>query len=263
MKTRITGTTLPVLEVGLEGYDKIVSEPGRFSWMTPSVQLQTSAFAGGAKSLWGVIGRAVSGGGIFMNEYNTGGAQGMVAFAAKVPGTIMELHVGQGREYFLHRHGFLCATEGIDLQIGFQRSLGAGIFGGEGLILQKLAGQATAWVELGGEIVTYDLAPGESLQVHPGHIGMFESTVNFDITLMRGLKNAIFGGDGLFIARLTGPGKIWLQTMTMPNLAHALLPYIGKEAASTGGAAAIGGREAGIGGAIAGAVLGNLFGRDD
>src|SRR5476649_2328823 len=219
MRSKISGTTLPVLEIGLEQGDNIVSEPGRFSWMSPNVRLQTSARTAGAKGFFGVIGRALSGGGLFMNEYESTGGQAMVAFASKVPGSIMEVRVRPGQSYMIHRHGFLCATAGVELTIGFQRSLGAGIFGGEGMVLQKLGGDATAWVELGGEIVCYDLAPGESLNVHPGHIGMFEDTVNFDITLMPGLKNAIFGGDGLFIARLTGPGKIWLQTLTMPKLA--------------------------------------------
>ena len=201
-----------------------------------------------------------------MNEYASTGGQAMVAFASKVPGAIMEVRVRPGQSFMIHRHGFLCATAGVELSVGFQRSLGAGIFGGDGMVLQKLAGDATAWVELGGEIVCYDLAPGESLNVHPGHIGMFEDTVNFDITMMPGLKNAIFGGDGLFIARLTGPGKIWLQTLTMPNLAHALLPYIGREAATSGTAigAETGGAAGGIGGAVTGAaigaVLGSLFG---
>jgi len=269
MRSKISGTTLPVLEIGLEQGDSIVSEPGRFSWMSPNVRLQTSARTAGAKGFFGVIGRALSGGGLFMNEYESTGGQAMVAFASKVPGSIMEVRVRPGQSYMIHRHGFLCATAGVELTIGFQRSLGAGIFGGEGMVLQKLGGDATAWVELGGEIVCYDLAPGESLNVHPGHIGMFEDTVNFDITLMPGLKNAIFGGDGLFIARLTGPGKIWLQTLTMPNLAHALLPYMGREAAasSTALGAEAGGAAGGIGGAATGAaigaVLGSLFGSSD
>ena len=262
MKARITGTTLPVLEIGLEQGERIVSEPGQFSWMSPNIKLQTTAMTAGAKGFFGVLGRALSGGGLFMNEYEPSAGQGMVAFAAKVPGSIMEVQLTPEKSYLVHRHGFLCGTEGVELTIGFQRSLGAGIFGGDGLILQKLSGNATAWVELGGEIVTYDLMPGESLNVHPGHIGMFESTVNFDITMIPGLKNALFGGDGLFIARLTGPGKIWLQTLTMPNLAHALIPYIGKEVASspTSVGAGIGGASGGIGGAVAGGVLGSVLG---
>jgi len=257
MKSRITGTTMPVLEIGLEANDKIVSEPGRFSWMTPNVNLQTAAFSAGAKGLWGVLGRAVSGGGLFLNEYSSMGGQSMVAFAATVPGEIREVQITPGQSYMVHRHGFLCATEGVELTIGFQRSLGAGIFGGNGLILQKLSGTATAWVELGGEIVTYDLAPGEMLRVHPGHIGMFDASVNFDITLMPGIKNVLFGGDGLFIAQLTGPGKVWLQSLTVPNLAHAIGPYLGKEANNTGNQA-----QTAMAGAVAGSVLGSLFGRD-
>jgi uncharacterized protein (TIGR00266 family) len=269
MKARISGTTLPVLEIGLEPGEKIISEPGQFSWMSPNVALQTAAMTAGATGLWGALGRALAGGGLFMNEFQTTGGRGMVAFAAKVPGAIMEVALAPGRTYMVHRHGFLCGTPGVEVSIGFQRSLGAGIFGGDGLILQKLAGSASAWVELGGEIVTYDLAAGESLVVHPGHVGMFEGTVSFDITLISGLKNALFGGDGLFVARLTGPGKIWLQTLTMPNLAHALGPYLANEgstSATTIGAG-IGGATKGVGGAVAGgvvgAVLGSLFGAEE
>jgi uncharacterized protein (TIGR00266 family) len=262
MKTRIIGTTLPVLEIALDQGDKIVSEPGQFSWMSSNITLQTTAMTAGAKGIFGVLERALSGGGLFMNEYETSGGRGMVAFAAKVPGTIMEVHLTPGQTYLVHRHGFLCGTQGVELAIGFQRSLGAGVFGGDGLILQKLSGSATAWVELGGEIVTYDLAPCESLQVHPGHVGMFEGTVNFDIAMIPGLKNALFGGDGLFVARLTGPGKIWLQTLTMPNLAHALTPYIGSEVATSPGAvgAGVGATAGGVGGAVAGGVVGTVLG---
>lgn len=262
MKARISGTTLPVLEVGLESGDRIVSEPGQFSWMTPNVKLQTTAMTAGARGLWGVLGRALSGGGIFMNEYLTDGSQGMVAFAAKVPGEIVELQVGPGHDYFIHRHGFLCATEGVELTIGFQRSLGAGLFGGDGFVLQKLSGNARAWVELGGEIVTYDLHPGETINVHPGHVGMFEASVNFNLSFIPGIKNMLFGGDGVFIAQLTGPGKVWLQTLTMPNLAHAITPYIAREAGTsgTGIGAAIGGERGGLPGVVAGGVLGSVLG---
>jgi uncharacterized protein (TIGR00266 family) len=266
MKTRMVGTTLPVLEVGLEQGDRIISEPGRFSWMTRNIVLQTSARTAGAKGFFGVVGRALSGGGLFMNEYETSGSPGMVAFAAHVPGSIVEVQLNAGQNYFIHRHGFLCGTDGVELSIGFQRSLGAGIFGGDGFILQKLSGNARAWVELGGEIVNYTLAPGETLQVHPGHVGMFEASVNFEVSLIPGLKNKLFGGDGLFVANLTGPGKVWLQTLTMPNLAHALEPYLVRESS---GSSVLGGGDsnASIGGAIAGGVLGSvlggIFGKDD
>ncbi|HUZ72663.1 MAG TPA: AIM24 family protein [Stellaceae bacterium] len=254
MKAKITGTTLPVLHIGLDPGDRIVAEPGEFSWMTDNIQLRTTTQTAGAKGFLGAIGRALSGGGLFMTEYHANGGNGVVAFAAKVPGSIMEVEVQAGHGYMIHRHGFLCATEGVELSTGFQRSLGAGMFGGDGFLLQKLAGTCTAWVELGGEIVTYDLQPGESIQAHPGHVGMFDGTVNFDVVVMRGIANANFGCAGLFIARLTGPGKVWLQSLTMPSLAHALRPYLGEASpAST--------TEAGIIGGVAGSVLRDMFGK--
>jgi uncharacterized protein (AIM24 family) len=252
MRTQIKGTTMPVLEIGLDPKDRIVAEPGEFSWMTNGVQMRTTAYAAGARSIWGAIGRAFSGGGLFMTEYSAPAGRGVVAFAAKIPGAILQVDVPAGHSYLIHRHGFLCGTEGLRLATGFQRSLGAGIFGGDGFLLQRLTGPCTAWVELGGEVVTYDLAAGETLQVHPGHIGMFQDSVNFDITIMRGFANALFGGDGLFVARLTGPGKVWLQTLTVPNLAHALAPYLGAHATQNVESAAAGG--------IAGAVLRDMFG---
>ena len=135
--------------------------------------------------------------------------------------------------------------------MALQRSLGAGVFGGEGFVLQRLGGTCSAWVELGGEIVSHDLAAGEMLLVHPGHVGMFEESVAFDITTIRGITNALFGGDGIFLVQLTGPGRIWLQTLTMPNLAHALSPYLPRGEATTTQTL-----EAGA----AGAVLRNIFG---
>jgi uncharacterized protein (TIGR00266 family) len=251
MQSRITGTTLPVLEIGLEPNDVVVAAPGELSWMTPNVQMRTTTNTGGSRGLWGAITRAVSGGGLFMTEFSAAGGMGAVAFAAKVPGQILELSVQPGRGYLVHRHGFLCATQGVELTAALQRSLGAGIFGGEGFVLQRLSGTCQAWVELGGEIVSHELAPGESLMVHPGHVGMFEESVAFDITMIRGISNALFGGDGLFLVQLTGPGRIWLQTLTMPNLAHALSPYLAHREVPPAQAA-----EAGV----AGAVLRDIFG---
>ena len=165
MKTKITGETLPVLEIGLEAGDKIVAEPGEFSWMTQTVAMNTTAMTAGAKGIFGVLGRALSGGGLFMTEFTAPAGPGLVAFAAKVPGRIMEVAVTPGQSYMIHRHGFLCATAGVELAMGFQRSLGAGVFGGDGFIMQRLSGSCTAWVELGGEVITYDLAAGRN---HPG-----------------------------------------------------------------------------------------------
>jgi uncharacterized protein (AIM24 family) len=144
----------------------------------------------------------------------------------------------------IHRHGFLCATPQVQLSVGFQQSLGAGIFGGDGFLLQKVNGIGTCWLELSGEVVIRDLAPGETLRVHPGHVGAFTSSVSFQITTIPGIKNMIFGGDGIFMAALTGPGRVWLQTLPISNLAHQLQRYMPSgrnEVRNVGTAGVIGG----------------------
>ena len=151
MKHTFSCTTMPVLQIQLEAGEKIIAEPGEFSWMTENIQLHTTTQTAGARGLFNILGRALAGGGLFMTEYAAYGSSGMVAFSAKVPGTIHEVEVGYGHGYMIHKHGFLCATEGVQLSIGFQRGLGAGLFGGNGFILQRLAGPCTAFVELGGE----------------------------------------------------------------------------------------------------------------
>lgn len=249
MDSRIVGTTLPVLEMTLAPGERIVAEAGELSWIGSSIQLRTTTLAAGAQGLLGVMKRALGGGGLFMTEYSAVGAPGLVAIATKVPGRILPVEVRPGGGFFIHRHGFLCATPAVELSIGFQRRLGAGIFGGNGFILQKLAGTAQAWIELDGEVVTYDLEPGQTLRVHPGHVGMFEERVQFDIAMLPGIKNIVFGGDGLFLATLTGPGRVWLQSLPLPNLAHALARYFGGEAA----------KDVAIGG-VAGAALKGVFG---
>ncbi|HQT65411.1 MAG: hypothetical protein B7Z75_09680 [Acidocella sp. 20-57-95] len=226
MQHNITGSTMPVVQITLNPGEKIISESGEFSWMTSTVQLHTTTMTGGATGLFGVLGRALAGGSLFMTEYTAVGGPGLVAFAAKIPGTIQQVDIPAGHSYMIHRHGFLCASEGMNLGIGFQQKLGAGLLGGDGFIMQKLSGPCSAFVELGGESVMYDLRPGESLQVHPGHVGMFQDSVNFEMTMLPGIRNKLFGGDGLFVARLTGPGRIWLQSMSVANLAHALAPYL-------------------------------------
>ena len=228
MQYKITGSTMPVLEVTLSRGESIIAESGEFSWMDDDVHMQTTTTGGGSGGLFGAISRAFSGGSLFMTEYSAPRDGTVVAFATHVPGSIEQLSIGHGEEYMVHKHGFVCATKGVNYTSGFQRKLGSGIFGGDGFILQKLAGQGDAFVELGGECVVRDLAAGESIRVHPHHVGMFDARVNFDITLVKGIKNALFGGDGLFQAKLTGPGRVWLQSMTVSRLAHAIEPYLPK-----------------------------------
>lgn len=225
MQSRIVGTTMPVLEVLLQPGEAVISEAGELSWMTQSIQMTTHTQMAGGGGFLGAIKRMAGGGTLFMTEYAAAGYPGEIAFATKVPGHILPIEVGQGQEYFVHRHGYLCSTGQVQLGVGFQQSLGAGIFGGDGFLLQKISGYGTAWLELSGEVVVKDLRAGESLRVHPGHVGAFTSGINFQITRVPGIKNLIFGGDGLFLALLTGPGRVWLQTLPISRLAHQILEY--------------------------------------
>jgi uncharacterized protein (TIGR00266 family) len=228
MQHQIIGTTMPVLEFNLAGGESVVSESGRLSWMSPDVTMATSTSAtggGGGHKLLGAIKRMAGGGSLFASTYTASGAGGLVAFAATQPGQILPVSVTPNAGYMVHRHGFLAATPGIELTMGFQQSLGAGLFGGEGFILQKLGGQADAWVQLQGEVVRYDLQPGQGMLVHPAHVGMFNDHMSFQITVMKGLKNKFFG-DEIFLVSFTGPGSIWLQSLTLPGLAADLIPYL-------------------------------------
>ncbi len=173
-----------------------------------------------------VLGRALAGATIFMTEFEAVGDPGLVAFAAKLPGQIMPLEIRPQASYVVHRHGFMCGTRGVQLSVAFKQRLGAGIFGGTGFRMQRLSGQGLAFVELHGEVVVYDLQPGNTLRIHPGHVALFQETVQFDITTVPGIRNALFGNQGLFLATLTGPGRIWLQSMTLPHLAHAIAQYL-------------------------------------
>jgi uncharacterized protein (TIGR00266 family) len=248
MQHRIVGTTMPVLEFLLDANDAIISEAGELSWMSSSIQLTTHTQFGGGGGLFGVLRRVAGGGSLFMTEYRAYGAPGEIAFATRVPGHIVPVEVAPGYEYMIHRHGFLCATANVQLGVGFQQSLGAGVFGGDGFLLQKVSGQGTAWLELSGELIVKDLQPGQTLRVHPGHVGAFTSSVAFQITTVPGIKNMIFGGDGLFLAALTGPGRVWLQTLPISKLAHQINEYLPRERRESN-------TQAGVVGGIVGSIL--------
>lgn len=226
MRHEISGTTLPVLTLMLAAGETVLAETDRLSWMTSNVAMRTTTATGGSTGFFGAIGRALGGGGLFMTEFTAEGGEALVAFAATIPGSIFEMQVAPGRGYLIHRHGFLAGAPSLSVGVGVQQTLGAGVFGGDGFILQHVTGEGPAFIELGGEIVSYTLQPGQDLLVHPGHVGMFEDSVSFEITTVRGVKNMLFGGDGLFLARLAGPGTVWLQSLTPSKLAHALQPYL-------------------------------------
>jgi uncharacterized protein (AIM24 family) len=207
MKEQLLGATLPVLSISLEAGESVVAEAGEFSWMTDSIQMST-------------------GSSLFLSTYTATDSPGTIAFASKLPGSILGVEIGSGAEYLVHRHGFLAGTSGIQIAAGFQQPFSAGIFAGEGLVLQRVGGRGRAWIELAGEVVSCNLAPGESLRAHPGHVGMFTASVSFQVMRVPGIANRYFGGDAHHFAVLSGPGSVWLQSMPMPVLAAALAPYL-------------------------------------
>lgn len=245
MHAEIKGTTMPVLEVTLNQGEQVVSTHGELSWMTPNIQLTQHMGAGGQAGGGGFmqgLKRVMGGGGLFVTHYEATSGTGMVTFAAKLPGHIMPTDIEPGQSRYVHRHGWLCGTPGITASVGLQQNFRGGLWGGDGFVLQKLEGQGRAWIELSGELVHYTLAPGQTLMVHPGHVGMFEGSVQFTITRVPGIANLAFGADGFHLVALTGPGQIWLQSMPLPILAHTLDPYLARQAdPQTAEAGAVGG----------------------
>ncbi|HUA11616.1 MAG TPA: AIM24 family protein [Solirubrobacteraceae bacterium] len=230
MESQVIGTTLPLLEIKLAQGESLVSEAGEAAWFDHNIDIRTAATGvGGARSgLRGALDvakRAVGGSSIFMSEYTAADGPGMISFGTKVPGEILPMHAEPGKAHLVHSYGFIAGETTTELSVGFQKKLGAGVFGGAGVILQKVGGSGEWWCEMSGVVKEIDLQPGYHLRVHPGHLGMFEESVEFKLTMIKGVKNKIFG-QGLFFAELTGPGKVWLQSISLASLAGAIAPYI-------------------------------------
>jgi len=218
----IRGTILQTVEVTLNAGESVYTQSGGMAWMSANIEMN-SGMKGG---LMGALGRVMAGSSIFLVDYTCKSGTGKVTFAAEYPGHILPLQLGEGRHLIAQKDAFLAGESTVKLETFFQRKLGAGLFGGEGFFLQKINGPGTAWVQLSGEIAEYNLGPGENLRVDPGHVAMFEPTVSFDITMVKGITNILFAGEGLFLASLTGPGRVWLQSMPIVNLARRLIPYL-------------------------------------
>ena len=230
---RIEGTTLPVLIVNLRPGERIYSSAGGMSWMSQQVEMDTNTGGGLGK----MFKRALSGESLFVVDFYVNGGEGEVAFAAEFPGQIVELDLANGQEIIVQKDAFMCAEKEVDLDMHFRKRLGAGLFGGEGFILQKLTGPGMAFVNFDGEIVKKTLAAGEVLRVDTGHVAMFEPTVDFDVEMVKGFRNILLGGEGLFLATLRGPGAVWLQTMPMSKLAQRIaqfMPQVGGQGQSGG-----------------------------
>jgi uncharacterized protein (TIGR00266 family) len=228
MQDHVHGTVMPVLDIQLNPGESICAESGELSWMSASIAMSTTTQGAGRNGMFGALKRSIAGGTFFMTNYTAVNTTGTVSFAAHLPGQILPIDVAPqpGYGFLAHRHSYVAGTPGVTLDLGFQQRLGAGIFGGDGFRLQRIGGHGRAWVQLSGEVVTIDLAPGQIMRAHPGHVGMFADTVQFGITTVRGIRNKLFGGDGLFLAELTGPGRIWLQSLPIDRLAHSLIPYL-------------------------------------
>ncbi len=222
MQDHIEGTTMPVLVVELQQGEAVITEHGELSWMSPNIAMAPQKGQG----IMGRISRAVAGGGFGVTRYEAANGPGTVAFAAKLPGRIFPVDLSTTGSVMVHRDGWLCGTPDVQVSIGFQQSFGSGLFSGTGFMLEKLDGAGRAWLELSGEIIQYDLQPGQQMLVHPGHVGAFSASVNCSLSRIHGVSNILFGKDGFFLASLTGPGTVWLQTMSLPQLAGALAPYL-------------------------------------
>ncbi len=196
-------------------------ETGAMSYMTEGIKMETSTGGGLLKGL----GRALSGDTIFLNYFTAEEDNAEVAFSSCYPGKIIPIELN-GNSIIGQKNAFLTATKDVKLEMHFRKKLGAGIFGGEGFILQRFSGNGTLFLEIDGDVIEKTLAPGERLLVDQGHVAAMDDTVDFDIQRVKGVKNLLFGGEGLFFATVTGPGRVWLQTMPVSKLAEAIIPFI-------------------------------------
>ena len=221
MEYQIEGAPLPVVICQLEAGETMLTERGSMSWMTPNMKMETSTNGGLGKA----FGRMLSGDSIFQNRYTAQGGQGLIAFASSFPGSIRAIQITPEHPIIVQKSGFLASERGVQLSVYFQKKLGAGFFGGEGFIMQRLSGTGMAFVEIDGELVEYTLEPGQKLIVDTGNVAGFDTTVDIDIQQVPGLKNKLFGGEGLFNTVVHGPGHIILQSMPISAVANCLSPF--------------------------------------
>ena len=222
MNYELKGGELPVLVMNLNRGESVFTESGGMGWMTDGIDMSTNMEGG----LFGGLARKLSGESLFMTTYTSETDSTMIAFPSSFPGEIHPFELGSGQSIICQKKSFLCAEKAVKLEMHFRKKLGTGLFGGEGFILQKITGPGTAFMEFDGSVMSYDLKPGEILKVDTGHVAMFEPSVSYDIQMLKGFKNVLFGGEGLFLAILKGPGKVWLQTMPMENLAKNIIPFM-------------------------------------
>ncbi len=222
MRYAISGTVLQSLEVELSQGESIFTESGGMSWMTDGIEMETNTRGG----LMSGLGRALAGESLFMTTYTCTTPTAMITFTPEAPGKVLPIQLAPGQMIIAQKDAFMCAQSSVKMEIHFRKKLGTGLFGGEGFILQKLTGPGIVFLEIPGEVKEYNLVAGQRLKIDPGHIAAFDPSVSYDITSVKGIKNIVFSGEGLFLAAVTGPGRVWLQTMPISNLAQAIRKYI-------------------------------------
>ena len=222
MEYQIKGDTLPVVICHLEAGEKMITEGGAMSWMSPNMLMETTTNGGIGKA----FGRMFSGEKFFQNVYTSQGGKGLIAFASSFPGSIKAFQISPGNEMIFQKSAFLAAEAGIELSIHFHKKIGSGLFGGEGFILQRVSGYGTVFAEFDGHLVEYELQPGQQIVVDTGHLAAMTPSCQMDIQAVKGVKNMVFGGEGIFNTLITGPGRVWLQTMPISNVAGVLRPYL-------------------------------------
>ena len=221
MEYKIVGEPLPAVICRVGAGETLITERGAMCWMSPNMKMSTNA-GGFGKAL----GRMFSGDTIFQNQYTPQGGPGEIAFASSFPGQIRAFNISPGHDMICQKSAFLASESGVELSVFFRKKLGAGLFGGEGFIMQRLSGQGTAFVEFDGFVCEYELGAGQSIIVDTGYVAAMDSTCSMDIQTVPGMKNIVFGGEGIFNTVISGPGKVYLQTMPVNQVADAIRPFI-------------------------------------
>ena len=221
MKYSIEGAPLPVVICNLEANETMITERGAMSWMSPNMKMETHG--GGVGKMFG---RMLSGESLFLNSYTATGGSGIIAFASSFPGDIVAMEITPDKPMVCQKSAFLASTSGVELSVFFQKRVGSALFGGEGFIMQKLSGNGMAFVEFDGSIKEYDLQAGQSIVVDTGYLAAMDASCSIEIQAVPGLKNMVFGGEGVFNTVVKGPGRVYLQTMPICQMAGSLRPYI-------------------------------------
>jgi uncharacterized protein (TIGR00266 family) len=222
MKYQIYGTVMQTLDIEMAAGEAVYTEAGGMAWMKGDFEMKTSTHGGVLAGL----GRKLAGESLFMTTYTCRSSQGLITFTPEAPGKIIPFRLEAGQSLICQKDSFMVATTSARLEMYFRKRLGTGLFGGEGFILQRISGPGLAFLEIAGEVREYELAAGETMKVDPGHLALYEPSINYDITTVKGVTNILFGGEGLFLATLTGPGKVWLQSLPLSNLAGKLSRYL-------------------------------------